>query len=107
MGIILFVTEQRTKEFAIRKTLGAPVSHLMMLLSIEYLVMVAIGYFIALPGLLYFSKNWLSNFAYRIDLSAWLFIKAGLAILLVACLTIAYRAYRAAVSNPVDSLRSE
>lgn len=107
VGIISFVTEQRTRELAIRKTVGAPVSHLMLLLSLEYLIMVVIGYFIALPGLLYFSDSWLSNFAYRIDLNPWLFIKAGLAILLFAWLTIAYRAYKAAVSNPVDGLRSE
>ena len=107
VGIISFVTEQRTRELAIRKTLGAPVYNLMLLLSLEYLIMVVIGYFIALPGLLYFSDSWLSNFAYRIDLNPWLFIKAGLAILLFASLTIAYRAYKAAVSNPVDGLRSE
>ncbi len=107
VGIISFVTEQRTRELAIRKTLGAPVYNLMLLLSLEYLIMVVIGYFIALPGLLYFSDSWLSNFAYRIDLNPWLFIKAGLAILLFASLTITYRAYKAAVSNPVDGLRSE
>lgn len=107
LGIVLFVTEQRTKELAIRKTLGAPVSNLMLLLSIEYFIMVATGFCISVPAIYFYMDKWLSNFAYRIDMSLWLFIKAGLCILLFAWLTIAYRAYKAAVSNPVDGLRSE
>ena len=107
LGIILFVTEQRTKELAIRKTLGAPVSNLMLLLSVEYFVMVAIGLGFSFAGMYYYMDKWLTNFAYRIDMSPWPFIKAGLAILLFAWLTIAYRAYKAATSNPVDSLRNQ
>ena len=86
------MTEQRTGELAIRKTLGAPVSNLMLLLSKEYLLMVAIGFGISLPGVFYFIDKWLSNFAYRIEMSLWLFIEAGVVILLFAWLTIAYRA---------------
>ncbi len=106
-GIILFITEQRAREMAIRKTLGAPVYHLMALLSWEYLILILIAFCVASGGMFYMMNKWLGNFAYHIDLTTWIFIKAGLIILLFAWLTIAYRTFRAATSNPVDSLRSE
>ncbi len=107
LGIILFVTDQRTKELAIRKTLGAPVSTLLLLLSTEYFIMVAIGFCISLPAIHFYMHKWLSNFAYRVEISPWIFIESGITILLFATLTIAYRAYKAAINNPVDSLRAE
>ncbi|MBK5277273.1 MAG: ABC transporter permease [Bacteroidia bacterium] len=107
LGIILFVTEKRVKEMAIRKILGASVYKLILLLSVEYIILVAVGLFIAIPGLYYIIDKWLNNFAYRIEINYWAFLIAGLAVLFFALLTIAYRTYKTAIDNPADSLRVE
>lgn len=106
-GIILFVTEQRAKEMAIRKTLGAPIYKLMLLLSSEYILMAVIGFFIATPIMYWGMGKWLANFAYRIEISWWLFILAALVTLVFTCLTIFYRTYQSATNSPVESLKSE
>ena len=107
LGIILFVTEQRAKELAVRKVLGAPVFKLMKILSLEYVIMAGIGFCIEAPLMYYVMGKWLSNFAYRSELNIWVFLLAGLLTLLIAWLTVAYRSFQAATDNPVKSLRSE
>ena len=107
LGIILFVTEQRAKELAVRKVLGASVFKLMIILSLEYVILAIIGFCIAAPLMYYAMGKWLTNFAYRSELNVWIFLLAGILTLLVAWLTVAYRSFQAATDNPVKSLRSE
>lgn len=107
LGIILFVTEQRAKELAVRIVLGAPVYKLMWLLTREYLVMAIIGFCIAAPVMYYAMEKWLGNFAYHVEVSFELFLTVALAIVSFAWLTVAYRSFQAASHNPVGSLRSE
>ncbi|MCX8489768.1 MAG: FtsX-like permease family protein, partial [Cyclobacteriaceae bacterium] len=107
LGIILFVTEQRAKELAIRKVLGSPVYKLILLLSVEYIVMTIVGFVIAAPLMYYAMGKWLNNFAYRAEISISLFLIAGGVTVLITWLTVAYRSYQAATDNPVKSLRSE
>jgi putative ABC transport system permease protein len=107
LGIILFVTEQRAKELAIRKVMGAPVHKLMLLLSVEYVIIAVIGFCISAPIMYYAMDKWLGGFAYRIEMSVGVFLIAGVVTLLVAWLTVAFRSYQAASDNPIKSLRSE
>ena len=107
LGIILFVTEQRAKELAIRKVLGSPVYKLVLLLSFEYIVMAIIGFAIAAPLMYYAKDKWLNNFAYRTEIGISLFLIAGGVAILITSLNVAYRSYQAATDNPVKSLRSE
>lgn len=106
-GLATFVTEQRTKEIGIRKVLGASITEIVMLLSKEFAVWVLVANLIAWPVAYYVMQNWLQNFAFRIDLSFYVFIISGVAALLIALLTISLHAVKAASTNPVDSLRNE
>ena len=106
-GLSSFMAEQRTKEIGIRKVLGATVSGIAVLLSREFTKWVLAANVIAWP-LAYFAMfKWLNGFAYRVDISVFTFILAGTLALLIALLTVGYQALRAAVANPVDSLRYE
>ena len=106
-GLSAFVTEQRTKEIGIRKTLGASVTEIIMLLSKEFAAWVLLANIIAWPVAYYVIQNWLNNFAYRIDISWWIFSLAGVIVLLIALITVNGQAIRAATANPVESLRYE
>jgi ABC-type antimicrobial peptide transport system permease subunit len=106
-GLASFVAEQRTKEIGIRKVLGASVINVWKLLSKEFVLLVMISFIIAAPVAWYFMHNWLQNYSYRTGISLWVFLTAGTAALLVTLLTISFQAIKAAVSNPVDSLRAE
>jgi len=106
-GLIAFVVVRKTKEIGIRKVLGSSVSGIVYLLSKDFLKLVIIALLIASPLAWYFMRNWLEDFAYRIDISWWMFIVAGLVALLIALITVSFQAIKAAVSNPVKSLRSE
>jgi putative ABC transport system permease protein len=106
-GLAAFVTEQRTKEIGIRKVLGASVRGLVSLLSKDFLKLVAIAIVLAVPATWYFMQQWLQDFAYRIDLSWWIFAIAGILALLVALFTVSVHAIKAAVNNPVKSLKTE
>jgi len=99
--------QRRTKEIGIRKVLGASVSGIVSLLSFECIKLVLLALMIASPVAYYFMYVWLQNFAYRINISWWVFAVAGLSAVLIALLTISYQTIRAALANPVKSLRAE
>ncbi|QKZ12840.1 ABC transporter permease [Spirosoma sp. KUDC1026] len=106
-GLATFSAEQRVKEIGIRKVLGASVSSLIALLSTDFLKLVLIAIVIASPVAYYVMNQWLTGFAYRAELSGWVFALAGGLAVGIALLTISYQSIRAALINPVKSLRSE
>jgi len=106
-GLVSFMAVQRTKEVGIRKVLGASVSSIIYLFSKEFMVLIAISFVIAMPTAWYLMSGWLQNFAYRISLSIWVFILAIVSSVLIAWLTVGYKAMKAALVNPVKSLRNE
>ena len=107
LGLSLYATTQRTKEIGVRKVLGASVSNIAVLLSKDFLKLIAIAFVIASPVAWLVMHNWLNNFAYRIDISAWIFVMAGLLSFIIALGTISFQAIKAAIANPVKSLRTE
>jgi predicted permease len=107
LGLVLFAAEQRTREIGIRKVLGASLPQIITLFSVDFLGLVGLAFLIAAPVAWFFMNSWLHDFAYRIPLSAWIFAGAGGAVAVVAMLTVSYQAVRAAMANPVNSLRSE
>ena len=106
-GLVYFISKQRTKEIGIRKILGASVSGITGLLSRDLARCVLLANIIAWPMAYYFINKWLQNFAYRTDLSVWIFLLSGLAAFCIALLTVSYQTIKAATANPVDSLRYE
>jgi putative ABC transport system permease protein len=107
LGLVTFVIDRRTKEIGIRKVLGASVAGITGLLARDFLKLVLVAILIASPLAYYFMQKWLSDFAYRIDLEWWMFAAAGLAAVAIALLTVGFQSIRAALANPVKSLRSE
>jgi putative ABC transport system permease protein len=106
-GLASFTTEQRTKEVGIRKVLGASVGQLITLLSQDFLKLILISFLIAIPLAWYVMNQWLQNFAYRIEISWWVFALAGSSALLIALFTVSYQALKAATMNPVEVLKNE
>ncbi len=106
-GLVTYTAEQRTKEIGIRKVLGASVTQVTQMLSKEFLKLVLIASLIAFPVAWWAMNKWLQSFAYRIHISWWIFIVAGFTALLIALITVVFQAIKAAVANPVKSLRSE
>ncbi|QEC65976.1 FtsX-like permease family protein [Panacibacter ginsenosidivorans] len=106
-GLSAFVIEQRTKEIGIRKVLGASVKNVLLLVSKEFLLLVMIAFLISIPVTWWAMHTWLQDFAYRIDITAWVFAIAGIAVIFIAFLTISFQAIKAAIANPVKSLRTE
>jgi len=107
LGLASYSTLQRTREIGIRKVLGASVPGIVNLLSVDFLKLVTASFFIAMPLAWYFMHKWLQDFAYRIDISWWIFVLAGILAIMIAIATISFQAIKAAMSNPVKSLRSE
>jgi len=107
LGLASYSTMQRTKEIGIRKVMGASVSGIVNLLSKDFLVLVLISFVIAAPVAWYSMHTWLKDFAYRIDISWWVFALAALLAVFIALGTISFQAIRAAMANPVKSLRTE
>lgn len=106
-GLAVFSTEQRTKEIGIRKVLGASVAGITSLLAADFLKLVLLALFIASPFAYVLMDQWLQDFAYRADIEWWMFAGAGLIALALAALTVSFQSIKAALSNPVKSLRSE
>jgi hypothetical protein len=107
LGLAAFTAEQRTKEIGIRKVLGASVGNIIALLTSDYLKLVMLSLLLAIPLAWYALSKWLESFAYRIPLTGWVFALAGGIALLVALLTVSFQSVKAALANPVKSLRSE
>jgi len=106
-GLSAFTISQRIKEIGVRKVLGADTSGIVALLSKDFLKLVLVAALIAFPIAWFAMHNWLKDFAYRVSISAWIFIAAGLAALAIALITVSFQAIKAALSNPVKALRSE
>ncbi len=106
-GMAALTAQQRTKEIGIRKVLGASVPSIVMLLSKDFLKLVAVAFVIAVPLAYWAMSRWLQNFAYHIDLGPWIFLGAGVLALVIALATDSYQAIRAALADPVDALRYE
>jgi putative ABC transport system permease protein len=107
LGLAMFTAEQRTKEIGIRKVLGAPLHSLFTLLSKEMLLLVTLAIVIASPLAWYAMENWLNDYAYRTDISLWIFLVAGSTAIVIALATISFQTLKALFSDPVKSLRSE
>ena len=106
-GLISFMANQKLKEVGIRKVMGASVGSIVMLFSKEFIKLILIAFVIAAPIAWYCMHEWLSSFAYRIDIPVYVFILGLFGTLLIALLTVSYRSIRSAVSNPADTLRTE
>ncbi|HTE29106.1 MAG TPA: ABC transporter permease, partial [Chryseolinea sp.] len=106
-GLATFTAAQRTKEIGVRKVLGASVPTIILMLSNNFLKLVGIAILIAFPLSYWIMNNWLADFAYRIDIEWWMFALAGMATVLIALMTVSYQSIKAAVRNPVKSLRTE
>ncbi len=107
LGLAAFVTERRTKEIGIRKVLGASVAEIVALLSKEFVKWVLVANVVAWPLAYYVMNNWLKNFAYRTDMSVWIFVASGGLAFIIALATVSSHAIKAAMANPVESLRYE
>lgn len=106
-GLATFTAERRTKEIGIRKVLGSSVQGIVNLLSMEFLKLVSIAFVVATPIAWYIMNKWLQDFAYRINISWWIFLIAALLAIVVTLITVSFQAVKAALSNPVKSLRTE
>jgi len=107
LGLSLFGTTQRIKEIGVRKVLGASISNIVLLLSKDFVALILVAFVIAAPVAWWIMHQWLQDFAYRIALSPWIFVAAGLLAIIIALATISFQAIKAALANPVKSLRSE
>jgi putative ABC transport system permease protein len=107
IGLSSFLIERRAKEIGIRKVLGASVAGIVALLSSDFLKLVGIGFLVGAPIAWYLMEQWLTNFAYRIDIGVMVFLSVGIIAAFIAILTVSWQSIKAALANPVDSLKSE
>jgi putative ABC transport system permease protein len=107
LGLSAYNILQRTKEIGIRKVMGASVSQVLFILSKDFMLLVGISLLVAVPVTWFIMHNWLKDFAYRINMPWWVFFIAGLLSVMIALITISFQTIKAAVANPVKSLRSE
>ncbi len=107
LGLASFSAEQRTKEVGIRKVLGSSIVGLIQLMTKDFIKLVLLACLIATPAAYYAMSLWLADFAYRIEMSWWIFAVAGGMAMVIAMLTVSWQAIRAALANPVESLRYE
>jgi putative ABC transport system permease protein len=107
LAMVLLMIQQRVKEIGVRKVLGASVSHISVLIAKDFLLLVMIAVLIATPVSWLAMHKWLQDFAYRIEIHWWMFVVVGLAALLIAAISIGMNTVKAALQNPVKSLRTE
>ena len=107
LGLAMFTAEQRTKEIGIRKVLGASVGSLFALLSREFVILVLISLLIASPVAWWAMNKWLMNYNYHVNVDWWIFLLAGVAAIVITLITVSFQSIKAALMNPVKSLRSE
>lgn len=107
LGLAMFTAEQRTKEIGIRKVLGASITSLFTLMSKEFIVLVCFAMLIASPIAWWVMNNWLEDYAYRTPISLWMFLLAGALAIVIALITVSFQATKAAIANPIKSLRTE
>lgn len=106
-GLATYMAEQRTKEIGVRKVLGASVSNIASMLSADFLKLVFLSAMIAFPIAWYAMNRWLMDFAFRVSIAWWVFLAAGMAAIVIAVITVSFQAIKAALANPVKSLRTE
>jgi putative ABC transport system permease protein len=106
-GLAAFNAEKRTKEIGIRKVLGASVTQITYRLSVDFLKLVSISIFVALPLGWYAMNRWLENFSYRIEISWWIFVLAAFLAIIISVMTVSFQSIKAAIVNPIDSLKTE
>lgn len=107
LGLVIYTTAQRTKEIGVRKVLGASITQVVSLISKDFIMLVILAFLIATPLAWIAMHKWLQNFAYRTNISWWIFLLSGCIMLFVALFTLAFQTIKAAVANPVKSLRTE
>jgi ABC-type antimicrobial peptide transport system permease subunit len=106
-GLVSFVAEQRSKEIGIRKVLGASAFKVWRLITKDFVVLVVIALVVAIPIAYYFMQDWLQDYQYRATISWWIFAAAGVGVTIITLITVSFQAIRAAIANPVNSLRAE
>ncbi|MDT0606366.1 ABC transporter permease [Croceitalea rosinachiae] len=106
-GLAAYTAEQRKKEIGVRKVLGSSVSNIVQLLSRDFMGLVVIALFIAIPLAWWFMSSWLERFAYKVSIDPWVFVAAGVVAMIIAIVTVSFQAIKAALANPVKSLRTE
>jgi len=106
-GLATYIAEQRTKEIGIRKVVGAGIDNITFMLSKDFMVLILIAALVAFPLAWWVMDRWLQNFAFRINISWWIYLVSGVLAIMIALITVGYQAIRAAMANPVDSLRTE
>jgi hypothetical protein len=107
LGLVIYTTTQRTKEIGVRKVLGASVSQIVALLSKDFLGLILLAFLVAVPLSWMAMHKWLENFAYRTEISWWIFVAAGAVMITIALLTLGFQTIKAALANPVKNLRTE
>ena len=106
-GLSVLSAEKRTKEIGIRKVLGASVSNIITTLSSDFLILVLVSMLVAIPAAWIAAAKWLEHYPYRISLSWWMFSSAAILVIFIALATVSFQAIKAAIANPVKSLRTE
>mgnify|MGYP002138253593 CR=1 FL=1 len=106
-GLAMFTAQQRTREIGIRKVLGASAGNIVYLFSKEFILLILIAFLIATPIVWYFMNDWLQDYVYRITISIWVFIVGGIVAIIIALATISFQAVKAAMANPVKSLKAD
>ena len=108
LGMTSFMIKQRHREIGIRKVFGGDISQIVKMLSFEFVKWVIFAFILSVPLSYYLMKTWLvKNFTYQVELEWWIFAISGLLVIIISLLTVSIQAYRAAIMNPVDSLRYE
>ena len=107
LGLIIFISRNRIKEVGIRKVNGATIAEIISMFNKNFVILVGVAFVIATPLSWYAMHKWLESFAYKTALSWWIFVLAGLLVLVITLLTVSIQSWRAATRNPVESLRNE